>query len=279
MAKLTNLKFMENNHKTGMFSELNEKTFDKFSDSNLKNVFFSIPSSLFYLRSDISAFGIKQGVAPLNPYMNFDYNIFNTVAKKTVRIANNNLISKADELWVFSENFNSLTDGVLAEIKIAKENKKKIKYFKIPEFKETSQNISNFEGIENYYGIKLKGVERKTCYTAMSSKLFYFRSFISKNVLEKNYIPINPFMSFDYFLIDKIPRDSVLFANSNFVEMSDELWVFGKISDGVFAEIKLAKKLGKPIKYFKVEKPDKIVPVKNEDVEMENNLKHLREEL
>ena len=36
------------------------------------------------------------------------------------------------------------------------------------------------------------------------------------------------------------------------MERADELWVFGKISDGVMAEIKLAKKLGKPIRYFEV---------------------------
>ncbi len=31
---------------------------------------------------------------------------------------------------------------------------------------------------------------------------------------------------------------------------ADEVWVFGKISDGVLAEIKIAKEIEKPTKFF-----------------------------
>jgi len=36
----------------------------------------------------------------------------------------------------------------------------------------------------------------KLIYTAISKQLFYFRMHISKFVLEKNAIPLNPFMLF-----------------------------------------------------------------------------------
>ena len=38
-------------------------------------------------------------------------------------------------------------------------------------------------------------------FTALSKHLFYYRMFISKYVLEAGYVPVNPFMSFDYFLL------------------------------------------------------------------------------
>ncbi len=89
-------------------------------------------------------------------------------------------------------------------------------------------------------------------FTAMSKHLFYYRMYISKFVLELGNIPINPFMSFDYFLLDSVDRNLVREANNNLLKRSDELWVFGTISDGVLAEIQLAKHLDKPIQYFKI---------------------------
>jgi len=158
----------------GPFSELNKDNYQKYESAEFKNVFFSIPSSLFYYRADISTFALEQNICPLNPYMNFDYNIFNSVPKETVKIASNNLVKKSDEVWVFADNFHGLSDGVLSEIKLAKESEKPVKFFKLPEFKEIKDITVDTFGIDNYYGIKLKDVNWKTCYTAMTSQLFYY---------------------------------------------------------------------------------------------------------
>ncbi len=85
----------------------------------------------------------------------------------------------------------------------------------------------------------------------MSKYLFYFRESISKFVLEQNCVPLNPFLLFNYFLLDTVDRDKIRNANNNLVVISDELWVFGKISDGVLAEIKLTKEFGKTINILK----------------------------
>jgi len=116
-------------------------------------------------------------------------------------------------------------------------------------------------------------------YTAMSKHYFYYRMFISKYVLEQHKVPLNPFMIFDYFLLDTVDRDLVREGNNNLVKRADELWVFGPISNGVLAEIKIVSGLNKPIKYFKIEKPHKIVPVLVQDVEMEDEIKNYRHEL
>lgn len=110
-------------------------------------------------------------------------------------------------------------------------------------------------------------------YTAMSKHLFYFRMFISKFVLEQGKVPLNPFMIFDYFLLDSVHRDFVVEGNNNLVKRADELWIFGTISNGVLAEILIAKEMGKPIKYFKIEKPHKILEIQKTEAEFEGDVK------
>ena len=114
--------------------------------------------------------------------------------------------------------------------------------------------------------------KRTMVYTAMSKYLFYFRESISKFVLEQNYIPLNPFLLFNYFLLDTVDRDKIRNANNNLVEISDELWVFGKVSGGVLAEIKLAKEFGKTIKYFKIIDSKEIEEISKAEVEFEAGL-------
>jgi len=82
----------------------------------------------------------------------------------------------------------------------------------------------------------------KLVYTAFSKHLFYFRMHISAFVLKKGYAPINPFMNFEYFMLDTVERDVVRDANNSILRKADEVWVFGRISDGVLAEIRIAKK-------------------------------------
>ena len=121
--------------------------------------------------------------------------------------------------------------------------------------------------------------DKPLVYTAMSKHLFYYRMHISKFVLENGGVPLNPFMIFDYFLLDSVDRNLVREGNNNIVKKSGELWVFGNVSNGVLAEIQIAKKMEKPVKYFKIEKPHKIVQIEKGDVEMEEDVKKFKSEL
>ena len=49
-----------------------------------------------------------------------------------------------------------------------------------------------------------------------------------------------------------VDRNSLISANNDLIRRSDELWVFGEISDGVKEEIKLAESLNRQVKYFEV---------------------------
>jgi hypothetical protein len=114
--------------------------------------------------------------------------------------------------------------------------------------------------------------DQQLVYTAMSKHFFYFRMFISRYVLEQGKVPLNPFMLFDYFLLDCVDRNLVRDANNSLVHRADQLWVFGPISNGVLVEILLAQKANKPISYFKIEKPHQIIPISDDAIEMETEV-------
>lgn len=118
--------------------------------------------------------------------------------------------------------------------------------------------------------------DKPLVYTAMSKHLFYFRMFISVFVLEKGGVPLNPFMVFDYFLLDAVDRDIVREGNNNLVKRCDEIWVFGAVSNGVLAEIQIAHEQGKPVRYFAIEKPHKIIESTKDKVELEVDVVNMR---
>ncbi|MCB0263643.1 MAG: FAD-dependent oxidoreductase [Calditrichaeota bacterium] len=89
-------------------------------------------------------------------------------------------------------------------------------------------------------------------FTAQSKKFFYCRDVVCEYVFNRSLLPVNPFRIFDYFLSDRVPRDIIRRCNNQLIQISDELWVFGPISDGVLFEIALAKKLGLPIRFFSI---------------------------
>ena len=95
--------------------------------------------------------------------------------------------------------------------------------------------------------------QSKVVFAAMSKNNFYLREHVIRFILERNYTPTCAFMMYSYFLLDTVEREKLIRANNDLIKRSDELWVFGEISDGVEKEIELAKKLEMPIIYFQIE--------------------------
>lgn len=116
-------------------------------------------------------------------------------------------------------------------------------------------------------------------FTALSKKYFYMRMLIVKYVLQNNCVPINPFMSFDYYLVDTVGRDVVRNANNNLLAITDELWVFGSISNGVMAEIRQAQSMKKPTRFFAIENDQDISETQNNELLFEDGMENFREEL
>lgn len=113
-----------------------------------------------------------------------------------------------------------------------------------------------------------------TVYTAHSKYYFYARELISAFVLEKDYVPLNPFMNWNYFLGDQVKRDLVVRANNNLILQANEVWQFGPIADGCYHEIMLAMKQGKPVRFFSIGKRVKdIHPLEVAELEFEEELR------
>lgn len=93
---------------------------------------------------------------------------------------------------------------------------------------------------------------QRTTFAAMSKRNFYLREHIIKFCLQRGYTPLCAFMMFSYYLLDTVERNSLIRANNELIRRSDELWVFGSVSDGVQAEIDFAKQLRLPIAYYRV---------------------------
>jgi len=101
---------------------------------------------------------------------------------------------------------------------------------------------------------------KKLIYTAMSNRNFYWRMHISKFVLDQGFVPINPFMLFDYYLLHTVPKQLVRQAFNNLLARCDEVWVFGTISLGVKVQVGIAKRMKKPLRFYDIaDLPERIV--------------------
>ncbi len=100
--------------------------------------------------------------------------------------------------------------------------------------------------------ILLPQTHNEVVFAAMSKKSFFLREYIVRYILENNYAPSCAFMMFSYFLLDTTQREGLINATNALITKSDQLWVFGPISDGVVYEINLAKSLNIEVKYFDI---------------------------
>lgn len=232
--------------------------------STNKIVFTSYSKRNFYYRAEVSQFVLSQGNTPINPFMNFDYNLSGVVDKSLIRVANNSLIACADELWVFGE----VSDGVLAEVYLARKRSVAVKYFRRGEagsFFEIQESEAALGDVSEWlweYMLAGKNIARwhprlrfyKTyplVYPAYSKHNFYLQQHISQYCLEHHTVPLNPFLLFRYFIGDSVPRNVIYEGNDKLVELSDEVWVFDEVSDGVLREIITKKEHGGQVKYFR----------------------------
>jgi hypothetical protein len=126
--------------------------------------------------------------------------------------------------------------------------------------------------MKNDFQHEISRLEDRNCiYTAYSKNFFYYRMAISQYVLKQGKVPLNPFMLFDYFLLDTIDRNLIRDANHSIINKADELWVFGPVSNGVLKEILIAKNAEKPLRYFKILKPHAIIESSEDAMEYEDD--------
>ena len=85
----------------------------------------------------IVKFVLDEGFVPLNPFNLWDYFLTDSVDRDVIRNANNAVVERCDEVWVFGD----ISDGVLAEINLAMELKKPLKFY------SAGKNISDIKAL------------------------------------------------------------------------------------------------------------------------------------
>lgn len=103
-----------------------------------KVVFTAQSCKNFHQRMLICKHAFEQWVIPINPFTLFGYYLYELVDRDLIRNANNNIIKRCDELWVYGE----ISDGVLVEIQMFQTLQKPIRYFDISHLPQTIQEIT-----------------------------------------------------------------------------------------------------------------------------------------
>ena len=114
---------------------------------------------------------------------------------------------------------------------------------------------------------------KKVVYTAQSEYYYFAKMMVAKYVLEHDAVPLNPFNNWSYFMNDMVDRELVISANASLVGLSDEIWVFGPVADGVLAEMRMGMAQGKSIRFFSLGKTyEEIQEIGIEDLTFEENV-------
>lgn len=90
-----------------------------------KVVFAAMSKKNFFLREHVIRFVLNQGHTPTCAFMMFSYFLLDTVNRDALISANNDLIRRSDELWVFGD----VSSGVKAEVGLAQQLGRTVRYY------------------------------------------------------------------------------------------------------------------------------------------------------
>ena len=106
----------------------------------------------------------------------------------------------------------------------------------------------------------------KTAYIGLSARHAQSMVQVTKYILDKGLVPLHPTLR-----SDTIGRQaSAQEAEKNkdyFIRNCDEMWVFGPLSKPVFEDIKVVKRLAKPVRFFSLTEMGGIVEISKEQVD------------
>jgi hypothetical protein len=105
-------------------------------------VFTAHAAETAYLRERICAFVLDRDAVPVNPWMAGGYFLYGLVDKDTVRRANNNLLMRVDELWVFATGSAPVADGVQVEIDWAVAHGMPVRHFLVDHYGESITELT-----------------------------------------------------------------------------------------------------------------------------------------
>lgn len=106
-------------------------------------VFTAFSKTHFYCGEALCQFVFSRGAAPLNPFKAYGYFLGDRVDRDLVRRANNTLVRRCDELWVFGP----ISDGVLFEIFLALEAGMPVRFFTISTWAREIEDLPDLRAL------------------------------------------------------------------------------------------------------------------------------------
>lgn len=94
-----------------------------------KMVYVTHSKSWFFAREVVMQFAVRQGVAAVNPFMNYGFYMNGTVDKDEVIECCHQIIRTSDELWVFGP----VSEAILTDIAVAVMERTEVRFFSISE--------------------------------------------------------------------------------------------------------------------------------------------------
>lgn len=217
-------------------------------NNGMEVVFSSLSEDNSHMRGHVSRFILESGKLPVNNFMVFDSDMYTFIDRKKLRAANTALLRRSDQLWIFGR----ISETNAGEITLFEETGRPVKYFdlklnEIPKSKVlVSGTANNGSGMPNG-----ERPDRPLVYAVTPKENFYYRLHINKFVLDNNAVPLNPFVMFDFFIMDSLKKDAMKTLRNSFIGKADEVWIFGD-TDGLLDDIKFARKINKPIVYYDI---------------------------
>lgn len=101
-------------------------------------VFTAQSKRYFYCREAVCEFAFARGAVPINPFMVFGFFLSERADRDAIRNANDALVRRCDELWVFGRD---LANGVLHEIDVAVKAGKAIRFFSVHDQADRIQEL------------------------------------------------------------------------------------------------------------------------------------------
>lgn len=96
--------------------------------------------------------------------------------------------------------------------------------------------------------------EKQIVFVSQASSNMCWARLMCKFVLDQGYVPVNYFTVFGHFVHELADLETMIDSVNSLIVRCNQLWAFGEISEGMWYEIKMCKKLGIPVKYFSIER-------------------------
>ncbi|MDY2629127.1 MAG: hypothetical protein SOW08_12585 [Lachnospiraceae bacterium] len=114
---------------------------------------------------------------------------------------------------------------------------------------------------------------RKMVYVTHSKSWFYAREVVMQFAVKRGVAPVNPFMTYGFYMNGKVERDEVIECCHQLIRTSDELWVFGPVSEAILTDIAVAVMEGKEVHFFSIsENASEIRELQLEDIIFEREV-------